>query len=83
MLNYVKRKFDLESESFAQDSILHKHFVEVLNFIHAGRNRALHHLTLDHEKVVYKEHRALTPEKPQKEGGFLSRVAESFKKLGK
>lgn len=55
MLNILKDKYDLHNESYGQDMILRHVFWAMMEFIHGGMNKSLHHLTLDHEKVIYKE----------------------------
>ena len=54
-LNYVKRKEDLEDESFGQDVLFKTIFWQVMTFIHGSLNRSQNALTLDHEKIIHKE----------------------------
>lgn len=54
-LSYIKKKFNIEQESFSQDSILASTFYPIAIFIHGSINRSWDALTLDHEKVVHKE----------------------------
>lgn len=55
MLQHIKKKHGLETESFHQDVILMDHLISVQYFIDSGRRRAENALTLGHEKVVRKE----------------------------
>jgi len=77
MLMIVKKEYDLENESFGQDSILRNLFWSMQIFIEGGLNRSENHLTLDHEKVVHKESviQNTSEEATQKEG-----VLESAKR---
>lgn len=54
-LNYIKKHYDLEDESFGQDVIMKRIFWEIMTFIHGSLNRSKDALTLNHEKVIHKE----------------------------
>lgn len=81
MLSYIKDKYDLEFESWGQDSVLRRLFHTVSVFITGGMNRSLNKLTLDHEKAIHKETTILDSPVKQHNEGILQSIKQGLGRM--
>jgi hypothetical protein len=72
----------IQNESFGQNITMQKIWVDVMFFMHGGRNRSLNELTLRHEKSIYKESEIHQGTQEGKKPGIVNRALNNIKKLG-